>query len=78
MEALRDERRSGRRVRGKAHLRAEAGGVLAHLDGGFGHAIEGIAAGFCWGACLHKVAEDRGRGAHGILDVFESLQKKCQ
>lgn len=33
-------------------LRAEACGCLAHGDGCFAHAVEGVTAGFCWGTLL--------------------------
>ena len=39
----------------KADLAAEACCALAHLDGGFGHAIEGVATSFCGGAFGGKV-----------------------
>ena len=58
---------------GEADLRAEAGGCVAHFDGGFGHAVEGFATGFCGGAFGGQVGEDGGRGADGVFDVFECL-----
>ena len=54
-------------------MRAETCGGVAHFDGGFGHAVEGFAAGFCRGAFGGQVGEDGGRGADGVFDVLEGL-----
>ncbi len=39
-------------------LGAKAGGIQAHFDSGFGHALEGVAAGFGWWAFVDEVCQD--------------------
>lgn len=53
---------------------AEAGGGETHLDGGFAHALEGVAAGFGGGAFVDEVAEDGGGGEDGEVHVVEGLE----
>lgn len=42
----------------KFDLGTEAGGGETHLDCSFGHALEGIAAGFGWGTFVDEVGQD--------------------
>ena len=83
LRLLRRELRLGLRGRGAGvggprrrevwNAGAEAGGREAHVHGGFAHALEGVAAGFGGGAFVDQVAEDRGRGEDGEVDIVEGL-----
>lgn len=42
--------------------RSESGGGEAHLDGGFAHAVEGVATCFRRRTFVHQIAQDGGRG----------------
>lgn len=55
-------------------LRAEACGGLAHGDGCFAHAVEGVSAGFRWWAFFDQICENRCTGQNGVVDSLDCLE----